>query len=81
MRSAPIWRTSKDVRIYNPSAGLQEYYDQRASVLNRHIDAVRKASPAAADTKVSDDEALEQSRKARGARPKVEAKEDGKKAE
>jgi hypothetical protein len=37
----------KDVRIYNPSAGLQEYYDQRASVLNRHIDAVRKANPTA----------------------------------
>lgn len=33
----------KDVRIINPSAGLKSWYDQRASMLNREIDAVRKA--------------------------------------
>jgi hypothetical protein len=37
----------KDVRIYNPTAGLKEFFDQRAAVLNRHIEAVRKASGSA----------------------------------
>jgi hypothetical protein len=27
----------------NPSAGLKTWYNQRASILNRHIEAVRKA--------------------------------------
>ena len=31
-----------DIRIINPSAGLKEWYDQR-NILNKHIDAVRKA--------------------------------------
>jgi hypothetical protein len=32
-----------DVRIMNPTAGLKDWYDQRANILNRHIEAVRKA--------------------------------------
>jgi hypothetical protein len=32
-----------DIRIINPSAGLKALYDQRASMLNRLIDEVRKA--------------------------------------
>jgi hypothetical protein len=32
-----------DIRIMNPSAGLKAFYDQRAAILNRHIDEVRKA--------------------------------------
>ncbi len=38
-----------DLRIINPSAGLKEWYDQRANMLNKYIDEVRKAKgPAAA---------------------------------
>ena len=33
----------KDVRIIQPSKGLTEWYTQRANILNRHIEAVRKA--------------------------------------
>jgi hypothetical protein len=33
----------KDVRITQPGSGLKELYTQRANILNRHIDAVRKA--------------------------------------
>ncbi len=32
-----------DVRIVVPSKGLRSYYDQRSNLMNRHIDAVRKA--------------------------------------
>ena len=32
-----------DVRILNPSAGLKTFFDQRANMLNHHIEAVRKA--------------------------------------
>jgi hypothetical protein len=39
-----------DVRIMNPSAGLKDWYNQRAAILNRHIEAVRKAKgPAPAE--------------------------------
>ncbi len=37
-----------DVRIVQPSQGLKDLYDARAGVLNRHIDAVKKAKAAAA---------------------------------
>jgi hypothetical protein len=40
-----------DVRILNPSAGLKQWYDQRASILNRHIEMVRKAKGPAASLK------------------------------
>jgi hypothetical protein len=32
-----------DVRITNPSAGLKQWFDQRASILRTHIDEIRKA--------------------------------------
>jgi hypothetical protein len=32
-----------DIRIINPSAGLKAWYDQRANILNKHIEDVRKA--------------------------------------
>jgi hypothetical protein len=34
---------NKNVRVIEPSKGLKEWYDQRAAILNSHIDAVRKA--------------------------------------
>ena len=42
-----------DIRIINPSGGLKVYYDQRAAMLNKYVDEVRKAkgpapAPAAA---------------------------------
>jgi hypothetical protein len=37
----------KDVRITRPDAGLKELFSQRASVLTRHIEAVRKAQGSA----------------------------------
>ncbi len=40
-----------DLRIINPSGGLKAYYEQRAAMLNKYIDEVRKAkgpAPAAA---------------------------------
>jgi hypothetical protein len=40
-----------DIRIVNPSAGLKALYDQRAAILNRHIDEVRKAKGPAATPK------------------------------
>jgi hypothetical protein len=39
-----------DIRIIQPSAGLQTWYDQRAAKLNAEIDALRKAKPAPAPT-------------------------------
>ncbi len=32
-----------ELRIINPSAGLKDWYDQRANMLNKYIDEVRKA--------------------------------------
>jgi outer membrane biosynthesis protein TonB len=40
-----------DVRIVQPSKGLTDWYGQRANILNRHIDAVRKAKADAAPKK------------------------------
>ncbi len=45
-----------DLRIVNPSGGLKAWYDQRASMLNKYIDEVRKAKgpapvPKPAETK------------------------------
>ncbi|WP_406698657.1 hypothetical protein V5E97_07200 [Singulisphaera sp. Ch08] len=37
----------KDVRIHPPTKGLQTFYDLRASILNKHIKAVRDAQAAA----------------------------------
>ena len=38
----------ENIRIVKPSAGLTEFYNQRANVFNRHIEAARKAKAAAA---------------------------------
>jgi hypothetical protein len=38
----------KDIRIISPSAGLKTWYDQRANILNKHIEDVRKAKGQAA---------------------------------
>jgi hypothetical protein len=40
-----------DIRIISPSAGLKAWYDQRANMLNRHIEEVRKARGQSAATK------------------------------
>ena len=42
---------AEDVRIINPSAGLKQWYDQRAAFLDKYIAEIRKAkgpAPAAA---------------------------------
>lgn len=44
-----------ELRIINPSGGLKTFYDQRASMLNKYIDEVRKAkgqAPAAKPAEV-----------------------------
>jgi len=43
-----------DVRIMNPSAGLKDWYNQRAAILNQHIEAVRKAKGPAPAAKVEE---------------------------
>jgi hypothetical protein len=40
-----------DIRIVPPSAGLKAWYDQRANMLNRHIEEVRKAKGQTGATK------------------------------
>jgi hypothetical protein len=48
-----------DLRIINPSAGLKAWYDQRANMLNKHIEEVRKAkgpAPAAKPAEVKKEE-------------------------
>ena len=72
----------KDVRIYNPTAGLKDFYDQRASILNRHIAAVRKAqgtakkeeTPAKEEVKETPPAAKEKEKE----EPKKEAAKDDK---
>jgi hypothetical protein len=44
----------KDVRIVQPSAGLKQWYDQRAAMLRHHIEEVRKAKGPAPAPKASD---------------------------
>lgn len=44
-----------DLRIISPSGGLKTWYDQRANMLNKYIDEVRKAKgPAPAATKTAE---------------------------
>jgi hypothetical protein len=52
-----------DVRITNPSAGLKQWFDQRASILRTHIDEIRKAK-GPAPTPKKDEAKTEQSKKA-----------------
>jgi len=42
---------TKDVRIVQPSNGLKDWYTQRASILNRHLEAARKAKGETAKAK------------------------------
>jgi len=80
----------KDVRITNPSAGLKDYYDQRASILNRHIEAVRKALSSAkkeepkAEVKKEEpkaETAKEGDKEPKKEEPKAEVKKEEPKAE
>jgi hypothetical protein len=48
-----------DIRIINPSAGLKAMYDQRANMLNKHIDEVRKARGQTAAPKPAEAKAAE----------------------
>jgi hypothetical protein len=64
----------KDVRIVNPSAGLRSWYDQRATMLTRHIEAVRKEKGNAARAK--EDEAKKKADEE--AKKKEESKKDEK---
>lgn len=73
---------AKDVRIVRPDAGLQVLFDQRATILNKYIEAARKAkgsSTKPADTK-KDETGKADSKKAE---PKNDApkKDESKKAE
>jgi hypothetical protein len=43
-----------DLRIVNPSGGLKAWYDQRANMLNRYIDEIRKAKGPAPAAKAAD---------------------------
>ncbi len=67
----------KDVRIIQPADGLKDWYDQRAAMLNRHIDAVRKAkgTPAKTANEPKKDEAKKDEAKKDEAK-KDEAKKD-----
>jgi hypothetical protein len=42
---------AEDVRIINPSAGLKQWYDQRARILEQYIQEIRKAKGPAATPK------------------------------
>ena len=75
-----------DVRIVNPSAGLKTWFDQRASILNRHIEAVRKANgttaPAPkAEEKKEEPKAEEKKAEEKKEEPKAEEKKEEPKAE
>ena len=73
-----------DVRIVNPSAGLKTWFDQRASILNRHIEAVRKANGTAApkaEEKKEEPKAEEKKEEAKTEAPKEEPKAEEKKEE
>ena len=70
-----------DVRIVNPSAGLKTWFDQRASILNRHIEAVRKANGTAAPAPKAEEKKEEPKTEAPKEEPKVEEKKEEPKAE
>ncbi len=68
----------KDVRITQPTPGLKQLFDQRANILNRHIEAVRKAkgpapTPKAAEPKKEETKKEEMKKEApKAAEPKKE---------
>jgi hypothetical protein len=41
----------EDLRIMNPSAGLKQWYEQRATILQQYIQEIRKTKPAPAPKK------------------------------
>ena len=68
-----------DVRIIQPSAGLTAWYGQRAALLNREIDAVRKANaPAKAAEEPKKDEPKAENKKEEPKKdePKAENKKE-----
>jgi hypothetical protein len=69
----------KDVRITRPEAGLKELYTQRASFLNRHIEAVRKAQGSA--TKKEEPKKEETTKKEEPKKEETTKKEEPKKEE
>jgi len=46
---------AEDVRIIQPSAGLKQWYDQRAKFLDHYIEEIRKAKAPAAATPKKDE--------------------------
>jgi hypothetical protein len=55
---------AEDVRIINPSAGLKDWYDQRARFLDHYIEEIRKAKgPAAATPKKDEPKKVETPKK------------------
>jgi hypothetical protein len=60
----------KDVRIVQPSHGLKDWYNQRASLLNRHLEAVRKAKGETGKAKSEPKKAEPQKETSKAATPK-----------
>jgi len=83
----------KDVRIVQPTPGLKQLYDQRANILNRHIEAARKAKGPAPTPKAEEPKKEETKEAPKAEEPKKEEpkppapradepkKEEGKKEE
>jgi hypothetical protein len=68
-----------DVRIKNPSAGLKQWYDQRAAILRHYIDDIRKAkgqttTPKKEETKPAEAKKGEEAKKAETAKKAEESK-------
>ena len=63
-----------DVRITNPSAGLKQWYDQRAAILRQYIEEVRKAKGPGPSPKPEATKKAEETKKAEPAKKSDEAK-------
>jgi hypothetical protein len=68
-----------DVRIVNPSAGLKQWYDQRAAILRQYIEEIRKAkgpgpTPKPDATKPAEAKKAEEAKKTEPPKPGEEAK-------
>lgn len=87
----PSLAYEQEVRILQPTKGLRAYYDQRATIFNRHLEIARKAladakAKAAAEAKPKDEPAKPKDEPAKDEKPKPEpsatpAKDDKPKAE
>jgi len=72
----------KNVRIIQPAKGLTKLYDDRAKMLNTHIEAIRKAKGDAPKTESPKTEELKKEEpKAEAPKPKDEAKPESPKTE